>query len=838
LHFCNFQLLIAQRSPVQPSARLGDIMGVIGWVWNAVFAVLLCLWRWFRVLWVCRVSAVSAIGGGLLAVYTPQALDLFADTGLSFAKWVAFFGLLFAWAWVVHTMARRALQYDDWLCEGRWGERFTDARRSALREEFYWPALCIPRVLGIAVFAFIAWALFAARSNLQTAAKGMLPEAVSASRLILVLFIITLLLGAVYFIAVWGRRRVVASLTGHRREPPLLAGKVPLLALLLEPTKHPWALFWAATRPQKWLVVAWIVVLAIFIFSLVNPAFVADWLPRALFLPVLTGAGVLLLGEVAALSHRWETPLLLVLAVAGGLSAWLLGHYNDVRWAKQPAQSNVVGASLEISFADALARWKYANNCDQGQTCRDPIVIAGAGGASRAAFQTATVAGALIDLGLKEPGTYGNLRNRIFALSTVSGSSVGAVVMRAALTDAAENGMPDKPPCQNAVSGAWFGSAANRGENSSFNAKESWRDCFQQLLAGDFLSAVAVGLAYRDNFPLGNPFTGRAFWSDRAVLLEQAFERRYFDVTGKGAVACTDAKTNGLCRRFGHHPDPKTAGAWLPLLFINGSSVSTGRRILTSDVSAGDLVANNPTDQTKTSPLIELGYDMRELRTSAHNNVPKDNNEAATDMFLSSAATTSCRFPVISPQGIIRDQNAEIVDAIVDGGYFENDGLDTATDVVRALQNAGLHPIVLRIVNEPFVPTADDRKLNRPGPDLPKDSERALFDVYTSIARGLLATRSGHEDEEAYYLNTALDPDSFIEIGVRPMKKTDTPVCRSTNTAEASMKIVSMSWWMSQSVQAYLDGQLCVPENWTKLGCALKARDLAARQACASPPLR
>ena len=446
-------------------------MGVIGWVWNAVFAVLLCLWRWFRVLWVCRVSAVSAIGGGLLAVYTPQALDLFADTGLSFAKWVAFFGLLFAWAWVVHTMARRALQYDDWLCEGRWGERFTDARRSALREEFYWPALCIPRVLGIAVFAFIAWALFAARSNLQSAAKSMLPEAVSASRLIFVLFIITLLLGAVYFIAVWGRRRVVASLTGHRREPPLLAGKVPLLALLLEPTKHPWALFWAATRPQKWLVVAWIVVLAIFIFSLVNPAFVADWLPRALFLPVLTGAGVLLLGEVAALSHRWESPLLLVLAVAGGLSAWLLGHYNDVRWAKQPAQSNVVGASLEISFADALARWKYANNCDQGQTCRDPIVIAGAGGASRAAFQTATVAGALIDLGLKEPGTYGNLRNRIFALSTVSGSSVGAVVMRAALTDAAENGMPDKPPCQNAVSGAWFGSAANRGENSSFNAK-------------------------------------------------------------------------------------------------------------------------------------------------------------------------------------------------------------------------------------------------------------------------------------------------------------------------------------------------------------------------------
>jgi hypothetical protein len=824
-------------------------MGVIGWVWNAVIAVLLCLWRWFRVLWVCRVSAVSAIGGGLLAVYTPQALDLFADTGLGYGKWAIFFGLLFAWALVVHTMARRALQYDDWLCEGRWGERFTDDRRSALREEFYWPALCIPRALGVAVFAFIAWALFAARSNLQSAVKGLLPEAVSASQLILLLFIITLLLGAVYFIAIWHHRRVAAWLTGHDREPPLLAGKVPLLALLLEPTKHPGALFWAATRLQKGLVIAWAAVSAIFIFSLVNPALLAEWLPRALFLPVLTGGGVLLLGEIAALSHRWETPLLLVFAVAGGLSAWLLGHYNDVRWAKQPAQSNVVGENLEIPFAHALALWKQANNCDQGQTCRDPIVIAGAGGASRAAFQTATVVGALIDLGLKEPGTYGNLRNRIFALSTVSGSSVGAVVIRAALTDAAESGSPNTPPCrQHSDSGAWFGSAANRRGDASFDASKSWRDCFQQLLAGDFLSAVAVGLAYRDNFPLGNPFTGRAFWSDRAILIEQAFERRYFDITGKGAVACTDASTDGLCRRFGHHPDPapSTAGPWLPLLFINGSSVSTGRRILTSDVSAGDLVPNNPTDPTKTSPLIELGYDMNELRTSAHNNVPKDKNEATTDMFLSSAATTSCRFPVISPQGLIRDQNDKIVDGIVDGGYFENDGLDTATDVVRALQNAGLRPIVLRIVNEPIVPKGDDgkpnqpilpddRKLKRLGPDLPKDSERALFDVYTSIARGLLATRSGHEDEEARNLNDALKPDSFIEIGVRPMKKTDSPVCRSTNTAEASMKIVSMSWWMSQPVQAYLDGQLCVPENWTRLDCALKAKDFAARQTCTPP---
>jgi hypothetical protein len=39
------------------------------------------------------------------------------------------------------------------------------------------------------------------------------------------------------------------------------------------------------------------------------------------------------------------------------------------------------------------------------------------------------------------------------------------------------------------------------------------------------------------------------------------------------------------------------------------------------------------------------------------------------------------------------------------------------------------------------------------------------------------------------------------------------------------MKVVSMSWWMSQPVQAYLDGQLCVPQNWDPLNTALKAKN-------------
>jgi hypothetical protein len=40
--------------------------------------------------------------------------------------------------------------------------------------------------------------------------------------------------------------------------------------------------------------------------------------------------------------------------------------------------------------------------------------------------------------------------------------------------------------------------------------------------------------------------------------------------------------------------------------------------------------------------------------------------------------------------------------------------------------------------------------------------------------------------------------------------------------SRATMEFVSMSWWMSQPVQADLDAQLCLPANWQRLECELR----------------
>src|SRR5262249_22560685 len=286
-------------------------------------------------------------------------------------------------------------------------------------------------------------------------------------------------------------------------------------------------------------------------------------------------------------------PLLLVTVVSSLIAIYLTERFHDTRWIE------TAGIKQQITMAEAVGRWQFANKCGpEGRACPRPILIAGAGGASRAGFMTATVVGALIDLGLdKERGApYGDIRSRIFALSTVSGSSVGAAVMRAALLDAIERKNPDdpnRPPCNTAGHGSWFGLPLMAGDNR-FDPKKYWRDCFQAILAGGFLSPIFVALAYRDNFPLISPITDRAVWSDRAVLLEQALERRYdlFTTTGSAARICPDqpqksssSVATGLCRPFGYHPDPKEARAWVPLFFINGTSVFTGRRIVVGDVA-------------------------------------------------------------------------------------------------------------------------------------------------------------------------------------------------------------------------------------------------------------
>lgn len=809
-------------------------------------------WRWLRVIWVCRVPAASAIGGALLMSGIAEARDLFADIGLSWYGWAGFFLLLFVWALLVHSMSRRALLFDDWVAEAHAPGGLNHAERDRLRDQYvepaiwsarwqktlhFGPAILVPRLLGVAVFVGVAAALWLTKNNLDQA-RG-LPEAAAAVRHVKILMAVTIAVGLVFFAIVPFSRDLQARLTRKDKEPALLNRAQSVLLLFLTGHWSDLKMIFSARLNQILLLIAVFITL-VFLGAVFAPEFVSENIPRAVFLPILLGGGLLLFGELASLSHRFTTPLLLVFFVVGAVLGNALPAHNDVRWIKTASTSPITGKQHQLSFTEAVTRWR-ADNCD-GSTCERPIVIAAAGGASRAGFFAASVVGAMIDAETGNPAI-GKIRNRIFAISSVSGGTTGAVMMRAAWMDALEKNTPDTPPCIDKVSSAWFRSASA----PLAKADMSWRDCFQQLMAGDFLSPVFVGLAYRDIFPIGSVFTGAKPGDDRSGLLEEAFERWYRRMTVGSARSCTDADHRGLCRRLGHLPDRVDAakpGVWIPLLFVNGTSVATGRRIIASDVRVGCVIDKDKIDKKRR--FLDFSYDYREIREPAfrlaHDGCddPIGAEPSGIDMRLSTAALMSARFPLISTQGVLRDTDGKIVDSIVDGGYFENDGLATAADIVRELQNQGLHPVVIRIVNEPDAMVADNRQIGpeeridgrveRVRPPLPSPEDRALFDDLTSIGRALYATRSGHEDGHLAYLRSVL-AGPLVRIGVGEVKPGTTALCRSQVSQPTLIRKVSMSWWSSQPVQAYLDAQLCTPQV-ERLMCVLGLKETDDAKIC------
>jgi hypothetical protein len=842
------------------------LLALLETIWDALLALVDALrhpaywpgvlWRNGYVLWVCRVAVASAVAGGFLLAYTVQARDLFADLRIEAWQWLVFFALVFFWAWIVHAEGRKALQHDDWVPESQAGA-LTYERRNELQKLYWYPALWIPRLLSLVVFLLVGIAIYRTRLNLKDAMAG-LPEAAQAVALAWKLLAWTVVVTLVYIALIWKARVpddwIVPMPPGEppqwRREPPLLAG-TPLVFARWTGYKRP-------TPPVPRELVdfglwgARSVIVVLLLITIFDPLLFAARSPRLFFIPVLFAGVVVLLGVVAGWSMRWRTPLLLLVVAAALILTYLTKSFHDTRWIEATvAPSKAAGQTQQISLVEAVNRWKAVNKCTDSP-CPRPILIAGAGGASRAGFYTATVVGALIDLGRdKTKGApYGDIRSRIFALSTVSGGSAGAAVIRAALLDAAARNDPDTPPCRIAGTGSWFGRPL-MGADGLFDPRKNWRDCFQAVLAGDFLSPAFVGLAIRDNFPFINPFTGRPAWSDRAVLLEQAFERRYRRYTAQDGrpLSCPrrppQGGSEGLCRPFGYHPDPKTTGAWVPIFFINGTSVFTGRRIVVGDVATTNRYQGD-------TPLMPLAYDLNDVRkrkTTGQENKPAV--EKGTDIRLSTAATMSARFPVVSPQGLLRTLHGDVTDQIVDGGYFENDGLATIMDVAAALRRLGLHPVVVRIANEPTPP--EDPAADTDKPPVPVPADRSLFDDVFAIARALVAARAGHEDAYTAAIKSALAKESYLyEIGVydiaprgpgalrqRSMTPASNPVCRREIKNRARLAQVSMSWWLSQPVQAYLDAQLCLPANWERLECELRHGRTSPGAECPRPaPVR
>lgn len=804
--------------------------GILSRIWSRVLDVTL-------VLWVVRVPLLSVVLGLAMMAFVTQAQDVTLDVAMAGAPVGAAAGLSRAilslvgavfllWAMPVHYAARLLVETDNGLA-ARITRRDSAAGRRGVAGRDLMMALMVrevPRILGALPFLIFAVGAAAAIANLPTLADR---PAIDAAHRQLVVLIWAMLAAVPLFYA-------YCVLRGRLTQVSAFAALDRALGRLLAPL---FGLLGIAPRwddPDGQLHATGRVVLLLYALLVVavlvaNPHWLAARLPLAFAVPLIFGGWVPILAYLSSVGRRYHVPILTGLFVAGAVGVYVFGDNHAVRTlaADEPAHRRT-------SLVQAIHLWMRANGCaeDPG-SCPRPIIVAAAGGASRAGFFTASVIGHFLDYEQQKPafsftradgskvsraarddGRFTpavesaldgrDIAAHVFAISGVSGGSYGAAVTAAAL--AARTGKA--PPCPAAAPAHWFGGAIN-----------GWRDCLESMTSDDFLTATFFGLAFHDQVQL--------FLRDRAALLEEAWEASFARHVGAAGAHAGPGAARRLSEPF--LTPPRDPEHWVPYLVLNGTSVETGQRIITTDLlptyAAGSRCPSGGPNAE--CPIFTHAIDFHSLVRSD------------LDVRLSTAATNSARFPVISPPGSIYQVDTDVVDRIVDGGYFENFGAESALELAKAMVDAepALAPFILVVSNDPQSVLTEERTAR--GVVVPDAEDRSLLPEIAGPAGAIGAVRSGRGRLAVAHAAAWLDarfggrcPVNLVQIKVWPEDSAGR--CPVGTATPEKIRQVSMSWWLSKPVQMNLREQLeptadrcnnraAVEQAWTALATRSEA---------------
>jgi len=620
----------------------------------------------------CRFNLLVLVAGAVLLL-TDQGRDLLIAYGED-GKTLRLTAGVFIWAFSIWGWARVLLDV-----------RWADLPNCVSCYNFWrkW----LPRLLGVVAFGVVVFSAWQAhqRPLAYWALGGMI----------------------VFLVFVWKRRSWARRLaqSAEARKRMLLAA----VARLFEADEiEPWSLppytdFRSALQmppegaPLKdALALRWLIFVAmvagwvlLFVLATAFPVRLGTS-AGAMILILLWGATWLPVGTALSyFADRWGIPLLTVLALLALVSSFTNDNH-EMRHA--PAAADV---STRPDVGTTLAEWARANASADGSPTPF-VIVATAGGGIRAAYWTGTVLGALHDaIGPELP-------QRLFAVSGVSGGSVGATIYRALV----------------ALPTDQFASACPKRMG----------ECAQRVLGHDFLGPVSAALLYPDLLQRFVPF---AVFPDRGAALEKGFESAFRKETG------VDLLESSLASLAAPH-------RW-PALFLNATWVGNGRRIVASNLRYGggpeQKVFERSNDQ-----LARIARDLR-LSTAAHN---------------------SARFPAVSPPGMWRNRDGEIVGRLQDGGLFENYGAETALEIlalacqtlhcvpapdaqgtaVTSKQSVGgasdaapVYPVVILISSDPTLPaTLAESPVNPP--------IKFGYEVRATV-RSFGRARSGHGQEAA-----------------------------------------------------------------------------------------
>jgi hypothetical protein len=438
--------------------------------------------------------------------------------------------------------------------------------------------------------------------------------------------------------------------------------------------------------------------------------------------------------------------------------------------------------------ADAFDAW-YKSRADRDayKSGAYPVfIVAAAGGGLYAALHASTVLTRLQD---RCP----NFAQHVFAISGVSGGSLGAALFAALTQKFAKNQAYSK-----CVPG-------HSNEPGPFERKAT------AYLKNDFLTPLVGAALFPDFLQRFLPFPVKQF--DRARALQEGFSSAWNSVD---AVHNDSTQLNPFTQPF--LSMWKAVGA-TPALVLNVTNVETGSR---SALTPFGLVeglgdAGNLAASFQTAGLKDF-YAMNGLGFLPPDATTKD----VKDLTLSTAVSLSARFPWITPAATLTFHDPDHTSRFVDGGYFENSGIEGAVDLISTIKDPGNDSSKLKVRVYLIVVTSAG---------VGTDSWNGLGEILSPIramlgtraTRGKLAVSRAMENNAVPISLVLLDLDAFpTPLGWQLSKASQLAIAEQSgypgrNIKAGSEKLSDTGWVLFDTIQtndietcgieAFLDSQ-------------------------------
>jgi predicted acylesterase/phospholipase RssA len=674
-----------------------------------------------RILLVCRFSLISLLVVGAALLVTGEGQDLvrlvaeFAATPSTRGVFWWSLGFSVLWGAELWYWSRVLLLFNF--------HRKTDAPNQ-LNPLIAW----YPRILGALGYAVLAAAFWRA----SAAYSASLPVAFAPGPVLRVTAAAFLTLAILFPAALANRRRLLLFVVSLLRKWQHRELTEQTVTRLMKPWENPRTKLRelpAGTRIA--LAVHVLAALALVVAAMLTPSGVGSNLGSVAIILFASIAWLVFGSALVYLGEKRRFPILAFLA----LWVFVCTYWNENHLLRSIGDAAPARPSIE----EIGQRWRgsLTSICFAHQ--RHPVVIVAAeGGGIRAAYWSAAV---LTQLQEENPyfGTH------LFALSGVSGGSLGAAVYASLLVE----GVSDPEMVSRA----------------------------QSVLGSDFLSPTLAAMLFPDVLQLFSPWP---FQHDRAYALEEAWASAWARQKWPQPETSERFQKNFLSlweRRGGANRTP-------PSLFLNGTEVEDGRRLIASNAT----VRGSFGDAEGTLDFVE------------------------GDLSLVTAVHSSARFTYVSPAATVRHHDGSVAGHIVDGGYFENSGCTTASEILSALWG---EPNVPHPMNRDFFPVVV--VIDHLEPPGPPPSTHGLITEVAAPVEALLAAREGHGRSAQAELCARAKSlgGECVEFRLEGLRVP-----------------VPLGWSLSHLVQAEIDG--CFDpssdkQNRPGAGCFVRTRDKLAR---------